>query len=617
MSKKLSTLIVLFVLLLPNAFGQTDPDSAMFKPNNGGLYPKKYEKGLSNITVSGYYRFLGVYSSMQVQYPEMGAVNNRLFLGDDSNLPQLSTTITVSPSKNTSFSTDLYIWTPMTGSETDYVKGLLLGINLSGSHSTKYGTFAIKTGGINWYKLSPFTFATNTGYNRFSLFERNPWDPNTRNVFERYDTFFSNGSLSQDERWGQQAFHGVIFEGSELPKGFAFSLMHGKSQLNGGAAPTPNLLTGGRVSKKFGKSFVSLNGIRSQTYSDSLARELIGFNLVSSEFSVNYKNKLTLSGEIGAGNYFSPTANGKWGEAVDIKLNFSKELTHFPIELRYFQISPNVINNNGVFWNSSIQEYTLSSVDQSTGGQSPLLIPFASSLTSIGQMTNNRRGLIMNVDLALIKRHKLTLGYSVASEIEARSNMITYGHPANNLALSRFWRWGFPTDVGPYGNISKTYRSVYETMMITDSVSAKGFNSIEVSYKTHVNIFNRKLMIFYLGGYHSVQRDFAVLPQFSDQSYLRSYNHQLECYYRLAPKIVLCNYFGYDLIRGGQNTELDAVTNRSHNQEGFSYAFGFDIELSKNVGLYLRQRWMKYADYSFQLDQYKGSESTVELKIFF
>ncbi|MFT6923019.1 MAG: hypothetical protein ACJA1C_002027 [Crocinitomicaceae bacterium] len=599
------------------AYGQSKQDSSFFKPNSGGLFPKKYESGLKNISISGYYRFLGAYSSMKTQYPEMGEINNRVFLGDDSNLPQLSTTITVVPTKNTMFSTDLYIWTPMTGSEEDYVQGLLLGINLAGSHSTKYGTFGVKTGGIHWYKLSPMTFAANTGYNRYSLFERNPWDPNTRKTFERYETFYENGSLSQDERWGQQAFHGFIFEGSDLPHGFSFNFMQGKSQLNGGTTPTPNNMTGGRIAKKFGNNSVSINGIRSKTYSDSLAKELIGFNMITSEFQVNLAKNIKLSGEIGAGNYFSPTSESKWGEAVDVKLNFGKELTFFPIEVRYFQVSPNVINNNGVFWNTSIEEYAPEQlVDPLEGGQAPLLFPFASSLISIGQMTNNRRALILNTDLKF-KRHKVTLGYSMASEIEARSSRITYGHPANNLALSRFWRWGFPTDVGPYGNLNKIYRGVYESMNITDSVSAKGFNSIEVSYKTYFKVFNRKVMLFYLGGFHTVQRDFSVLPKFSKESYLQSYNHQLEFYYELAPRISLSNYLGYDRIYGGDNTEVDVVTQAPKNQQGISYAIGLDLQLSKNVGLYLRQRWMTYQDFSFELDQYKGSETTVELKIFF
>jgi opacity protein-like surface antigen len=64
-------------------------------------------------------------------------------------------------------------------------------------------------------------------------------------------------------------------------------------------------------------------------------------------------------------------------------------------------------------------------------------------------------------------------------------------------------------------------------------------------------------------------------------------------------------------------TELDTISGKPRNQQGFSYAIGLDLQLSKNVGLYLRQRWMNYQDFNFSLDRYKGMESTVELKIFF
>lgn len=608
----------IFHLVAATAFGQSRPDSSMFKPNNGGSDPKKFLKGLSNISVSGYYRFLACYSTMAKQYPEMGKVNNRLFLGDDSNLPQLSLTIGVTPTKNTSISTDLYLWTPLTGSEKDYVKGLLLGMNLYGSHSTEYGTFGVKTGGIHWVKLSPLTFASNTGYNRYSIFERNPWDPNTKKSFERYETFYKNGALTQDVRWGQQSFQGVIVDGVDLPQDFSFIAMHGKSQLNGGTSLIPNTLTGGRVQKNFGKYFVSLNGLYSKTYSDSLNRNTVGFNLYTSEFDVDlYKDKLTLYGEVGAGNYFSPTATGKWGEAVDVRLKFSEQLTHFPIEVRYFRISPNVLNNNGIFWNTSIYEYqNVTATAVAGGGQSPLLFPFSSSLTNIGQMTNNRQGIILNTDLKF-GRNKITIGYQAAGEINGVSNKITYGHPANNLALSRFWRWGFPADVGPYGNISKVYRGVYETMFITDSISAKGFNSIEISYKTHFKLFNRELMVFYLGGFHSVQRHASALPQFSKKSYLQSYNNQLEFYYALSDRITICNYFGFDRIFGGVNTQRDTISNAPKNQLGTSYSVGLDIQLARNTGLYVRHRWMRYQDFSYSLDTYKGMETTVELKIFF
>ena len=608
-------LIFSFGLISCTALAQTDLDTTRFNPRESGLFPKEYQKALSNISVSGYYRFFGNYSNMKTQYPEMGDLKNRLFIGDDSNLPQLSLNLGIRPSKNTSVSTDLYLWTPLTGSEQDYVEGLLLGVNLYGNHSTKYGNFGVKTGGIHWYRLSGMTFSANTGYNRFSMFERNPWDPNMLTLFDRYETYYQNGALTQDVRWGQQAFQGFIFEGADLPQDFSVAFMHGKSQLNGGFSTLPNSLTGGKLMKNFGTNFVSLNGIRSQTFSDSLASALVGFNLLTTEYQAEIQDKITFSGEIGAGNYFSPTATGTWGEAIDVKINFSKELTYFPIELRYFRISPNVINNNGSFWNSSIQEYNQNTAS-TDDGQAPLLFPFASSLTQIGQLTNNRQGIILNTDLQY-KRVKLALGYSVASELEAISDRITYGHPANNLALSRFWRWAFPSNVGPYGNISKIFRGVYETMQITDDITTKGFNSIEANLKTQMKIFNRDLMIFYLGGFHSVQREVSVTPVFNKTAYLQSYNQQLEFYYAITRDVVLCNYFGYDRIYGGENTTRSPSNGEARYQIGFSYACGLDIQLSKNTGLYLRQRWMKYQDLSFLLDRYQGMESTVELKIYF
>ncbi len=620
MNKKTIFIVILSLFQIENSFSQISSDSSLFQLFNAGVVPKKIAKSIDNISVSGFYRFLGAYSNMEIQYaPENAADFNpkqRIFLGDDSQIPQLSLNIGVRPSKNTSFSTDLYLWTPLTGSTTDYAKGLNLGVNLNGSHSTKYGTFSIKTGGIHWYTLSPFTFAANTGYNRFSIFERNPWDPTTSNVLDRYKRFYTNGALTQDVRWGQQAFQGFIFDGLRLPKEFSFAFMYGKSQFNGGTLPTPNTLTAGKIRKDFKESFVSANLISSSTFTDSLAQFALGFNLVSSEFLFKMKN-VSVLGEVGLGNYFSPNVNGEIGEAIDLKIQLGEKVMGFPFEVRYFQISPKVINNNGVFWNSSIQEYNENLGTVETEGSQINLIPFASSLVSIGQLTNNRRGIILNADFSF-KKQKLTVGYSASSELIGLSDKITYGHPANNLALSRFWRWGFPSNVGPYDNLNKVYRGVYETVQITDSISAKGFNSIEVNYKADLKILGREILFFYLGGFHSVQRNFSVLPSsFNSSAYLQSYNHQLEFYYLLFPKVVLSNYFGSDRIIANSSTKLSEETSKPKNQTGKSYAIGLDFQLAKNTGLYVRQRWMNYKDRNFLLDKYKGTETTVELKIFF
>jgi len=609
---------ILFFLIavLTTGFGQLGRDSSLFKVGASGLYPKIQKNGLSNISISGYYRSMVNFSVMKTQYPEFGDVKNRLFVGDDSNLPQLSMTITGRPTKNTSFSTDLYLWTPLTGSETDYVKGLLLGVNLTGEHSTRYGNFGIRTGGIHWHSLSPFTFMSNTGYNRFSLFERNPWDPITKNPMRRYKDFYENGALTQDVRWGKQAFQGFIFEGSRLPKQFSFSFMHGKSQFNGGMAPGPNTMTAGRIKKDFDQHYASINAITSQSYTDSLSRLSLGFNLVTSEFNFKFK-EFSILGEFGLGNYYSPSTTNDWGEAIDVKVRMSEKLTYFPIEIRYFQVSPNVINNNGIFWNSSIEEYNSNLSSDQTASDQIVLNPFASSLVSIGQMTNNRRGIILNSDFK-IKNHKITFGYSAASEIVGLSDRIAYGHPANNLALSRFWRWGFPPNVGPYGNLNKIYRGVYEVVQITDSIiTPKGFNSIELSYKYETKILGRDFLLFYLGGFHSVQSKASALPKYTEQAYLQSYNHQFEFYYALSPSVIISNYLGYDRIMANTQTTLDVISEKPKDQTGLSYAVGLDIQLSKGVGLYLRQRWMTYEDINFSLDQYSGMESSVELKILF
>ena len=46
-------------------------------------------------------------------------------------------------------------------------------------------------------------------------------------------------------------------------------------------------------------------------------------------------------------------------------------------------------------------------------------------------------------------------------------------------------------------------------------------------------------------------------------------------------------------------------------------AHEFDWSLAPNAGLYLRHRWMDFEDRSFPEDTYAGTETTLELKVFF
>lgn len=608
-----------FLSLSPLAAQNTVRDSSTVSDEESkvGHFPKKALEVLKQINISGYYRFVTNYRHLKESYAHLADVKNNIFVGDDSQIPQLMLNINGSVLKNTSFGTDLYMWTPMTGmGAAENVKGLNLGVSLYGKYFSPVGDFNVMAGGINWYSLSPFTFQTNKGYDRYSIFERNPWDPNTKSLGERYTTFYESGGINQDQRWGQQAFQGIIVEGKNMPKGFSGTFMYGKTQLNGGLSPLPNSSFGGMIKKELGTGFISVNTFNNASYNDSTQQHRVGFNIVTTEFKFNVKSFL-IKGEIGAGRSFDQDTSKGWGEAVSLKISTSIA-KKFPLELHLFRISPRVINNSGAFINTAIVK-----AETASGGVQPVLPAVASAVVPIGQLTNNRQGIDLNAQINIGKL-KTSLGYSFGGEIENLSSRVTYSHVVNTLALSHFWRWDFPSGVGPYNNLSKIYRSVYETLNLTKLDATTGlpakrkfFNTIEINSKYKAKLFKKDLYIYYLGQYSSVQHFAAPMTVFSEKALLRTYYHQFEAYYALTPSLVWCNYVGIERIIANYDTQTDLVSRRPKNQTGVGIATGFDIRLSKGAGLYLRQRWMNYKDSSFSLDRYKGFETTAEVKIFF
>ncbi len=584
-----------------------------------GNFSKAAKEVLDGLQINGYYRFVTNVRKMETAYSHLENNKTNIFVGDDAQIPQLMLNIAGNTSNKTSFGTDLFLWSPMTGQgQLENVKGLNLGVSLYGNFTTSVGNFNIRTGGINWLALTPFTFQANKGYNRYSLFERNPWDPNTSRVESRYDDFYKSGAINQDQRWGNQAFQGLIVEGASLPKNFSFTGIYGKSQFDGGLLATPNNSFGGLLKKSFPKSgnSISFNSMNNRSFMDSISNNTAGFNMHTIEAIKNI-NRIKLYAEIGLGRRTVNATNEKFGEAISIKASttISKKV---PVELHVYRVSPRVINNNSIFMNSSIQQTT-----QTNALNQPVLIPVSSAVLGIGQLANNRQGFDINAQLDFGK-FKNSIGYANAMELENLSNTITYSHPFNNIALSHFWRWDFPSNVGPYQNLNKIYRSVFETLNLTELDSTglrplkkKYFNTIELNSKYKTLLANKELYFFYLGNFNSVQNFFAPLVNFNEKSLLRTYDHQLEMYWKLSPMLVWNNYVSFERIIANYSTQTDATTRRPKNQTGYSWATGADIHLSKNVGLYLRQRWMQYADANFSLDQYKGWETTVEIKAFF
>ena len=492
-----------------------------------------------------------------------------------------------------------------------------LGINFYGSFDTKIGSYLIRAGGIHWTSMSDLTLGSFKGYNRHNLFERAPWDPIESSVEKRYFDFFKRGNITQDKRWGEKAFTGIIIEGSNLPGDMTLKTLVGKTDLYGGFSKIPNIAYGGQLKKNLGGGFVGINTFNNATYKDSLNQETIGFNIITleSQFSLA---KFGVKLESGLGRYVAPNYSAGWGEAIHAKIKTPKLADkRLSIEAHIYSIDPEVINNNSIFMNSAIREESSNDLAAGTVGSTESLSPFASSMVSVGRMTNNRHGLNLNAELDLDEL-KLSLGIGASSEMEAISNQITYGHPVNGLTRSRLWRWNFPQDVGPYSRYSVTYRDVYETVHLKDSIpTKKNFNGIEFQAKYHPKFFNQKLYLFTLSKFSSVQKEKSSIPVFTDDAYVRQYSNELEAYYAMNSKLVFNGYVGIERTIANYDTETDLETMRPRDQFGHGYGLGIDYTITKNTALFIRHRWFSFEDKSFEDDHFKGTETILELKLTF
>lgn len=657
-TKKIVLCSLLLALLSVSVRAQLIDSAGIFDWRRGS-FPKEQDGELYQIRASGFYRFFATYQEQNTPYtlvdnadPAARAVTTRrsLALYDDAQLPNLLINVSGRPNKKVSWGFDFYIfqfleqsygptyrglnagpsprppvWDPLGNSELGSNMLLNVGLNLYGSYVTDVGTFNVRVGGIHWYSISDLTLGSFRGYNRFMLYERNPWDPIGRQVGVRYDQMYEYGAVYQDFRWGERAVQGIIIDGINLPNGWSFSGMYGKTELAGGFMTIPNINFGGKLKKTYNNTdYFAFNTMNNTTWLDSLNRFPVGFNLFTGE----WKGRLggfDVHAEVGTGRYVSPVRNFPWGEAITLKVLASERMIKFPVELHYYRISPYVVNNNAIFWNTSIIEDRIVNNPDDAGVQSAnVLIPFASSMVAIGQMTNNRTGVNLNTEVKLGKL-KVSMGYGVSSEIDAlrnRNNTITFSHFVNQLTRARFWRFNFPQDVGPYERYDKVYRDAYQKVTVTDDslgffVNTRKFTQFEVHGKYRTKLGYRNFYAFFLGRYNTAQPRLTILPMFDDEAYIRQYNSELELYYQITKPLFINTYLGYERVLGGYNTEVDEVTFRPLNQTGWGVGVGIDVALGRNAGLYLRHRWFFFEDASFQRDQFQGQETLAELKIFF
>ncbi len=600
---------------------------------------------LKGFNINGFYRFYAQHRLMANPYMINNVagvptyVNGRsILIGDDTQLPELTLNISGRVNSQTSFGTDLVVWNQNNG-QFDYYRNLLLGINLYGNFETEIGNFSLRMGGIHWHNMTAFTMRSFFGFNRFSLFERNPWDPQFKNIDQRYSEYYDKGAITQDARWANQAVQGFLMDVTELPWNLSANLIYGKTQ-NAGSAffdqteitsnqpnssfvqfyrnTVPNFVYGGRLIKSIQKHKLSLNSLSRRTFLDELTTQAINQHVVSIDADLKFKS-FSFEGEVALAKYMELPV----GEMITMKLRTDKSLTKIPFQLHFFRISPNAMNNNSEVINTSVVDLQSASAGGAPViGSNGVLQQNGSAMVGISQMTNNRQGFSLNGDFNIGKL-KGALAVGVAKEIENINDEITVGYSINSLTMARFWRWSFPANVGPYGRKSVLFRSVFQTVKLTDLgdnnevLNDKHFSNIEFQLKHKIKVFGKNLHAFYVGAYNSVQPKFSPITVFNENAYIRHYAHQLEFYYSITPEFIFNFYSGWERIIGNYSTRVDLDSKRPLNQSNLGIGVGFDYMIAKNTGLYFRHRWFTYEDRSFTQDNFRGNESTLELKIFF
>lgn len=594
---------------------------------------------LKKLNISGSYRFF--LQHRQFVDPYITGVNgldtNRLvdrtiLVGDATQLPELTLYIGANPSKNVSFGTDLTIWNQQTG-QFDYFRGMNLGVNLYGSFKTPIGNYNIRTGGIHWLKLSRFTMKAAEGFNRYTLFDRNPWDPQYNKFSQRYSDYYDRGSVQQDVRWGNRAFQGFALDGGELPMGLNFTFLYGKAESSGGnfniidntsyqqspqflntqfySSLLPSYILGGRLTKILDKGDISFNTVSGYAYLDSTGIDMNTYELHSFDYLYKSKN-LVFVGELGLSKF----NNLDYDVALVAKFKTSQELTLLPFDIEYFYIGKNVYNNSSEILNTSIEDSQ--PTDPSQGG---VLSQNGSAMLGVGSLANNRTGLSINTEFS-IKKLKVNLGQTVSKELERITSKLTFGRKVNSLTLSEFYRWEYPSTVGPYSRLSKVFRGVYETVEL-DNVRQgqisedKFFNSVELQAKYEFRFKKFNSYCFYLGSFNSAQPKFSPFVVLNEDAYIRHYVHEFESYLSMNARTILTTYVGVERIIGNYQTDLNDETFMPRFQTGIGIGMGLDYSLSKTTALYLRHRYFSFEDRNFVLDNNNGHETTLEIKVTF
>ena len=654
-------LMILFIISTPFlSISQTDSNATNFQST-----PINIKDPISNIRMGGYFRFLGYVRNFQEmydfdvpnyysgEYPQPTTIG----IGTGYREPMMMLSISGKANKNVSLGTDLMLNSPFNGKFENNSIAMYLGTNLYSTINTDFGKFGVHAGGIKWYRQSKLTVWAEEGYLRYSLFERAPYDPLSKEVVERYSKYYDKGSISQDIRFGNVAFQGVTLTGSAIDgpssSTFSFQSIIGKTQHNIGEIISygkDDYCAGLRINNDLSKgSNFALNYFTSITATDSVKNNFRQFSIQSLEFNFKLR-KLRFTGEGGIGSYESHINEKESGEVFVINVDIPKEYSWIPFKLQYSRIAPEAVNVNSSFKNTSVVELVHSAIVEE-GADETIMTSFGGPINNLGYLANNREGFSLNTEFK-IGDLVVSGGFGFYSEIERINANFSYSHNTNGLMLSRIAY--FNSGYGPYKQFNSYYRGVFENVNISDSVyvndstlslsgylDTNGFplfdkfycsSDLHLKYKTKV--FGKNLYLFSLTNYNTAQDFFSILPVTNSSAFIRHFNQQFDLCYELNKTTTFVFKYGIERVLGNEFTDIDdtdpylddhiwGVTEeyipsyKPRDQFGNLVGFGFDIKLNNGAYLFLRHAVFHYYDKNFSATNIKGSESTLELKINF
>jgi hypothetical protein len=598
------------------------------EPDPVGNFPKMEPARLRTLNANGFFRQFLTYRHLPGNYaylPTSQMLPREFFVGDDSQLPTLMVNITGKTRPGATFGMDLYAFQfldnpgrPAYGVTGDLGGHLLLnlGMNVYATLPTAWGPLSVKLGGIHWEEMTDLTLGAYTGYNRYMLFDRNPWDPIGTTPFARYQRYIEAGSVNQEMRWGKRAFVGGVVDWVGLPHGQKIKILVGKNEQNGGFDRRPNGAWGGQYSIPVGRSrawVFSAQSMQQRSYQDTLLTRPFGSGAATGKLAA-VSGRWTASAEAGYGYYFSED-NGQSGGLV-AQLRAARSMgKRFQMLLHAYAVHPGAVNNASAVVNGSVQEAAVNQIPAGQAGSQAVLNPVGPSLLGFAQLANNRFGADLNA-VYKAKHVYLTGGYSATRQWEAGGTTFAFGHPVNALTRSRFYRWGFPQAVGPYGRTNVLYRSTYELLDFKVPVDQPlHFSQWEAQALYSIPVGNHQIAFNHLVRAHSVQQQPSLLYVRPD-AVLRQYSSENEIYWKTSDRWTWVGCASADATLGSLKTNSNA-TGRPIDQRGWALGWGFDCWAADNAQIFFRSKAFGFADRSFELDAFRGTETTVELKLFF